>query len=70
MLRTALVTAQAVAQHAVVPVDHAHLVVHHVADTKMDEECVVSTTHISFNKAEASLLEVPLALKGGVVMAV
>ena len=29
----------------------------------------MSTTHISFNKAEASLLEVSLALKGGFVMA-
>jgi len=29
----------------------------------------VSTAHISFNKAEASLLEVSLALKGGFVMA-
>lgn len=45
MLQTALATAQAVVQHAVVPVDLAHLAVHLVVNTDERIMCIVDSTH-------------------------
>lgn len=45
MLQIALATAQAVALHAVVPVDLAHLAVHLVVNTDERIMCIVDSTH-------------------------
>ena len=45
MLLIALVTVQAVAHHAVVPVDLAHLAVHLVVNTDELIMCIVDSTH-------------------------
>ena len=45
LLQIALVTAQAVALHAVAPVALAHLAVHLVANTDELIMCIVDSTH-------------------------